>query len=142
MFLRLGLEAADIPRLAQGGAQPFVNQKMLNALFLPLCSEEEQVEIAYRYGILNQMMLETAASAETAEMTTAQLRQAVLKAAFEGRLVPQHPDDEPASALLARLHEIATRQKAARRRGRQTAVAQPSLPGLTDTHGPRQMPRG
>jgi hypothetical protein len=31
------------------------------------------------------------------------LRQAILKAAFEGRLVPQDSTDEPASALLARL---------------------------------------
>jgi hypothetical protein len=33
----------------------------------------------------------------------ARLRQAVLKRAFEGKLVPQDPTDEPASALLARL---------------------------------------
>jgi hypothetical protein len=31
------------------------------------------------------------------------LRQAVLEHAFEGKLVPQDPNDEPASALLARL---------------------------------------
>lgn len=31
------------------------------------------------------------------------LRQAILKKAFTGRLVPQHPSDEPASQLLARL---------------------------------------
>ncbi len=34
------------------------------------------------------------------------LRQSVLKSAFEGRLVPQDPNDEPASALLERIqHE-------------------------------------
>jgi type I restriction enzyme, S subunit len=32
-----------------------------------------------------------------------QLKQSILKAAFEGRLVPQDPNDEPASTLLARL---------------------------------------
>ncbi len=31
------------------------------------------------------------------------LRQSILKKAFAGRLVPQDPADEPASALLARL---------------------------------------
>jgi type I restriction enzyme S subunit len=31
------------------------------------------------------------------------LRQALLQRAFSGRLVPQDPNDEPTSALLARL---------------------------------------
>jgi type I restriction enzyme S subunit len=31
------------------------------------------------------------------------LRQAVLKRAFEGKLVPQDPNDEPASVLLNRI---------------------------------------
>jgi len=31
------------------------------------------------------------------------LRQAILKKAFEGRLILQNPDDEPTSALLARI---------------------------------------
>jgi hypothetical protein len=38
----------------------------------------------------------------------AALRQSILKAAFEGRLVPQNPADEPASALLARVRDGST----------------------------------
>jgi len=31
------------------------------------------------------------------------LRQSILKKAFEGKLVPQDPNDEPANVLLARI---------------------------------------
>jgi len=40
---------------------------------------------------------------EAALARAARLRQSILKRAFEGRLVPQDPNDEPASALLARI---------------------------------------
>ncbi len=40
------------------------------------------------------------------------LRQAILKAAFEGKLVPQDPTDEPASVLLRRISKEATTQAA------------------------------
>ena len=47
------------------------------------------------------------------------LRQSILKAAFQGRLVPRDPTDEPASVLLARLREgIAGAHASGRRRGR------------------------
>jgi type I restriction enzyme S subunit len=42
------------------------------------------------------------------------LRKAVLKAAFEGKLVPQDPNDEPASVLFERI-----------RAGRQHSFARP-----------------
>jgi hypothetical protein len=36
------------------------------------------------------------------------LRQSLLKSAFEGRLAPQDPNDEPASVLLERIRGTAT----------------------------------
>jgi type I restriction enzyme S subunit len=44
---------------------------------------------------------------------SATLRQSILKAAFSGRLVPQDPHDEPASALLERIRA----ERAAQRNG-------------------------
>ena len=38
-------------------------------------------------------------------MNAQQLKNAILQEAIEGRLVPQDPNDEPASALLARIRQ-------------------------------------
>jgi type I restriction enzyme, S subunit len=61
----------------------------------------------------------------------AALGQSILKTAFEGRLVPQNPTDEPASALLARLRDDHRGSGVRRRRAREGVdVVHPSLPGL------------
>jgi type I restriction enzyme, S subunit len=61
----------------------------------------------------------------------ARLRQAVLKAAFEGRLVPQDPSDEPAGELLARI-----------KAERETAAAAAEANGKTAGKGPNRRSRG
>ncbi|MCY2999370.1 MAG: restriction endonuclease subunit S [Planctomycetota bacterium] len=45
-------------------------------------------------------------------LRAARLRQSILKRAFEGKLVPQDPKDEPASALLERLRTSRTHDEA------------------------------
>jgi type I restriction enzyme, S subunit len=53
------------------------------------------------------------------QLTRAQrLRQSVLKSAFEGKLVPQDPNDEPASALLDRIRTARATASAANGSGR------------------------
>ncbi|MBX7258975.1 MAG: restriction endonuclease subunit S [Candidatus Hydrogenedentes bacterium] len=48
------------------------------------------------------------------------LRQAVLKRAFEGKLVPQNPNDEPASELLKRIAAERSAREAAALKAKQT----------------------
>ena len=51
------------------------------------------------------------------------LRQSVLKRAFEGRLVPQDPNDEPASVLLESIR--AKREAEVKKRTRRRAKPKP-----------------
>jgi type I restriction enzyme, S subunit len=79
-----------------------------------------------------------------ARQLSSAIRQSILKAAFEGRLMPQDSADEPASALLARLHN-GRQGNGARRRRSQAAAAfgSPLLPGLSrQSVDPRVEPAG
>jgi type I restriction enzyme S subunit len=91
-----------------------VYAKDLFPLALPLPPLAEQAEIVAAVD----RRLSVADAAETQVEHTLQrasrLRQAILRRAFEGKLVPQDPSDEPAAKLLERI------------RGRQTTAATPS----------------
>jgi type I restriction enzyme S subunit len=131
-------------RESQGGNQPALNGQKVSSMPVPLPPLEEINEIVRRLDYV--LTLGEAAEHDYFEASTTQskLRQSVLKAAFEGRLVPQDPADEPASALLARLHNGYPSSGARRRRVRATAdVSHPSSPGLTcQSVDPRVEPAG
>ena len=71
------------------------------SIALPSLSEQERIveEIEKRFEVADEMEKAIQESLEDAQ----KLKQSILKKAFSGQLVPQNPDDEPASILLERI---------------------------------------
>lgn len=89
--------------MSQQVGQANVNGTKLLALAFPLPPHAEQAAIVAEV----EARLSQVAAAERqidANLTrAARLRQAILKRAFAGKLVPQDPADEPAAVLLDRI---------------------------------------
>ncbi|MHC9538579.1 MAG: restriction endonuclease subunit S [Vulcanimicrobiota bacterium] len=97
----------DIRRLSSGGVQPNLNLSIINSTIFPLPSllEQHQIvsEIERHFSIADEVEKIVDHSLKQAD----RLRQSILKRAFEGKLVPQDPNDEPAEKLLERIrHEL------------------------------------
>ncbi|MBD2357031.1 restriction endonuclease subunit S [Tolypothrix sp. FACHB-123] len=116
---------------------PKINQAALNQLVVPLPPIEEQKQIVYliqKYltaiDCIRRQYQNTKSKLET-------LNQSILAKAFRGELLPQDPDDEPASVLLKRiraerekLNNSKPKSKRTSNRKSKTPEGQVSIPGL------------
>lgn len=84
----------------------------------PVPSTEEQTEIIRRVEVLFALADNIQAQYEAARARVDKLTPALLAKAFRGELVPQDPNDEPASVLLERLRATQGDAKPAAKRGR------------------------
>jgi type I restriction enzyme S subunit len=102
-YLALTFKSANLNSRSGGSGQPFVNQRILNELVVPVPPVREQRAISDAYDRHLSEVEATSLALDRTKKRAHRTRQAILKRAFEGRLVPQDPSDEPASALLGRI---------------------------------------
>jgi type I restriction enzyme, S subunit len=115
IYLSLALRApvlqAQISTKKTQTAQANIFQGKIKTLASPLPPIVEQqrivAEVERRLSVIEEVEIAVIANLKRAE----RLRQAILKRAFEGKLVAQDPNDEPASVLLERIRAERARKE-------------------------------
>ena len=102
-----------------------INLGILRRFPVPIPPAAEQAEIIAQVDEKLSQIDAAESEIEHGLLRASRLRQSILKQAFEGKLVPQDPRDEPASVLLERLRT-------------QQAIHEGSGPDVPKTRGRRQ----
>jgi type I restriction enzyme S subunit len=124
--------SAGIYKVAQGDLQQLV---------LPVPPMTEQVEVVRLVDAQFSSIASTERDLESSAHRARALRQAILKHAFAGKLVPQDPDDEPASQLLDRIRAARAATPAAAR-SRAPGPKSKSVDGTTTVAKRRKLGKG
>ncbi|WP_333490442.1 restriction endonuclease subunit S [Holdemanella porci] len=93
----------------EGGAQPNISREKIIKTFIPIPPLNEQYRIVERIHKIEPLITKyKKAEEQLYELNSnikQQLKKSILLYAIEGKLVPQDPNDEPASALLERIRK-------------------------------------
>jgi type I restriction enzyme S subunit len=95
--------ASDLEDRATGTTFKEISKSKLREVEFPLAPLPEQARIVAEIETQFTRLDTAVAALKRVQAGLARYKASVLKAAVEGRLVPQDPDDEPAGELLARI---------------------------------------
>jgi len=102
-YLEHYINRISLAEYVTGTAQPKLTQRAMNKIPVPLAPLKEQYkiaeEISRRFSVIDEISKEM----ELMTKYSDKLRQSILKTAFEGKITPQDPNDEPAEKLLERI---------------------------------------
>lgn len=140
LFLKLMLQSPDVQAqcaaVATGTAQLTVPLNRLRNFLIPLPTIAEQIEVIRLVESTCKRLERMHEDYVDADHLLSKLESSLLAKAFRGELVPQDPDDEPASVLLDRIQaERAAAPKP--KRGRKQSTQDMPVPRKrqTEKHG-------
>ena len=107
LFYFLMSQRAAFIKRGEGGAQPNISKEKIVSTLIPIPPLAEQRRIVDRLeSLLPLVEAYGKAEAELSELDARfpdMLKKSILQDAVQGKLVPQNPNDEPASVLLERI---------------------------------------
>ncbi len=141
LYYVLKSKTQELRNIKQGAAQPNLNTTIVkNIRFSCPDDKEGQTEAINKIETLFELADLIEKQIVQAKSQIDAIRNSVLDKAFRGELVPQDPNDEPASVLLERIKalretEAAAKKTAKRGRKKKAAAAQLVIPeGIADNH--------
>ena len=105
------INSISLDNYITGSAQPKLSQERLNKILLPLPPLSEQRRIVEKIEELLALVDDLETNKTDLQSYIKQAKSKVLEMAVRGELVPQNPEDEPASVLLERIKKEKPSQK-------------------------------